>query len=103
VSGNHDVKVRGARVNERAMPAQYVDLLHVVKHVNAHTLQLQREIKRDSGRPRAFVVISSDRVDRRYSAQFFEDLGSANVSRVDDVPDTLERADCFRAKQPVRI
>jgi hypothetical protein len=103
VSGNDDVKARGATVNERAMPAQYVDLLHVVEHVNAHTLQLQREIKRDLGRPRALVVISSDRVDRRYSAQFFEDLGSTNVSRVDDVPDTRERTDCFRAKQPMRI
>jgi hypothetical protein len=85
------------------MPAQYVDLFHVVKHVNSHTLQLQREIKRDFGRPRALVVISSDRVDRGYSAQFFEDLRSADVSGVDDVPDTRERTDCFRAKQPMRI
>ena len=85
------------------MPAQCVDLLHVVKHANTHTLQLQREIKRDLGRPRAFVVITSDRMDRGYSAQFFEDLGSSDVSRVDDVLDTRERTDCFRAKQPMRI
>jgi hypothetical protein len=103
VSGNDDVKARGARVNERAMPAQFVDLLQVVKYVNAYTLQLQREIERDLGRPRGLVVISSDRVDRGYSAQFFEDLGPADVSRVDDVPDTRKRSDCFRAKQPMRI
>ncbi len=85
------------------MPAQYVDLLHVVKHVNAHALQLQREITRDLCRPCALVIVPSDGVDRRYSAQFLEDLGSTDVSRMDDVSDSCECANCFRTKQPVCI
>jgi hypothetical protein len=89
--------------NDRALPAQFVDLLHVVKHVNAHALKLQRKITRDLCRPRALVIVPSDGVDRRYSAQFLEDLRPTDVSGVDDASDSCECADCFRAKQPVCI
>jgi hypothetical protein len=74
-----------------------------VKHVNAHTLELQLQIKRYLGRPRALVVVSSDCMDRGYSPQLFENLGSADVPRVDDVPDSRERTDRLRAKQAVCV
>jgi hypothetical protein len=74
-----------------------------VKHVNVHTLQPQREIERNLGRPRALVIVSSDGVDRSYPAQLFKNLGSPDVARVDDVPDPRKRTDCFRAKQSVCV
>jgi hypothetical protein len=42
-------------------------------------------------------------VYRRYLAQLVENPRSADVTGVDDVPDSRERTDRFRAKQSVRI
>jgi hypothetical protein len=85
------------------LPAQQVDLVYVMQDVNADTLQLQRQIQRDLGRPGAFVVVSPDCVHWRQLAQLFENLGSADISGVDDVPDSRKRMDCFRAEQSVRV
>src|SRR5712672_1860144 len=64
VSGNHDLKAGRSAVNERAMSAQYVYLLHVMQHVNAHTLELHSEIKRDLLGPRPLVIVPPDGMDR---------------------------------------
>lgn len=93
MSRHHDVKARGLRA----------ELVYVMQDVNADTLELQREMQRDLGRPRTFVVVSPDCVNRRQLAQLVENLGSPDVSRVDDVPDTRKRTDRFRAKQSVRV
>jgi hypothetical protein len=77
--------------------------VNVVQDIDADSLQLQREIQRNFPRPRAFVVVSPDCVNGCQLAQLFEDLGSADVAGMDDVPDSRKRTDCFRAKQPVRI
>ena len=74
-----------------------------MEDVNADTLQLQREVKGDLRRPRALVVVSPDRVDRRYGAQLFQDLGAADVARMDDVLNARECTDRFGAKQSVGI
>lgn len=57
MAGNDDLEAGSPRVD--------VELLDVVKDVNADSLQLKGEIKRDLCRPRAFVVVSPDRVNRR--------------------------------------
>ena len=101
--GDDDVETSGSRLCERVMPAQRVDLLHIMQDVNPDTLQLQREIQRNLGGPRACVVVASDRVDGRYLAQLVEDLGSADVAGMDDVLDSRERTDRFEAKQSVRV
>jgi len=56
-----------------------------MEDMDAGTLQLQCEVVRDFRSPRTFVVVSSDRIDRRYGAQLLEDLGPADVARMDDV------------------
>ena len=95
MSRYHDIKACCLWVN--------VDLVYVMQDVNADTLELQRQVQRDLGRPRAFVVVSPDCVHRRQLAQLVENLGSPDVSRVDDVPYSRKRTDRFRAKQSVRV
>jgi hypothetical protein len=95
MAGHDNVEASGPRVD--------VDFLHVMEDVNADSLQLQSEVKRDLRRPCALVVVSPYRVDRRYGAQLFENLGAADVARMDDVLNARERTDRFRAKQSVCI
>ena len=95
VTGYDNVEASSSRVD--------VDFLQVMEYVNADSLQLQSEVKRNVRRPRALVVVSPDRVDRRYGAQLFENLGAADVARMDDVLNTRERTDRFGAEQSVRI
>jgi hypothetical protein len=95
VTGHDNVEASSSRID--------VDFLHVVKDVNADSLQLQSEVERDLRGPRALVVVSPDRVDRRYGAQLFENLGVADVARMDDVLNARECPDRFGAKQSVRI
>jgi hypothetical protein len=95
VTGYDNVEASSSRVD--------VDFLHVMEYVNADSLQLQSEVKRNLRRPRALVVVSPDRVDRRYGAQLVQNLGAADVARMDDVLNARECTDRFGAKQSVRI
>jgi hypothetical protein len=95
VTGYDNVEASSSRVD--------VDFLQVMEYVNADSLQLQSEVKRNVRRPRALVVVSPDRVDRRYGAQLLQNLGAADVARMDDVLNARECTDRFRAKQSVRI
>jgi hypothetical protein len=95
VSGHDDSEACGSRV--------HLYFLHVVENVDADAFQLQREMKRDRGRPRAFVVVSPDCIHWRNRAQLFQDFGSAYVACMDDVVDPGQCTDCFRPKQSVRI
>jgi hypothetical protein len=74
-----------------------------MKDVNAESLQLQSEVERNLLGPRTLVVVSPDRDDRRYGAQLFQDLGAADVARMDDVLNARECTDRFGAKQSVGI
>jgi hypothetical protein len=95
VTGHDNVEARSSRVE--------VDLLHVMKDVNADSSQLQSEVERDLRGPRALVVVSPDCVDRRYGAQLLQNLGAADVARMDDVLNARECMDRFGAKQSVGI
>ena len=74
-----------------------------MKYEDTDALELQREVERDFSRPGAFVVVSSDCVDRRQLAQLFEYFGPADISGMNDVAGARERTDRFRTKQPMRI
>ena len=70
MTGYDNVEASSSRVE--------VDFIHVMKDVNADSLQLQSEGRRNLRRPRALVVVSPDRVDRRYGAQLVQNLGAAD-------------------------
>jgi hypothetical protein len=95
VTGHDDVEAGGARVD--------VHFIHVMEDVNADAFQLKCEVKRDPRCPLALVVVSPDRIDRRYDAQLLENLGPADVARMNDVLNARECTDRFGAKQSVRV
>ena len=95
VAGHDDVEAGSAWV--------HINLIHVVEDVNADIFELQCEVKRDLRRPGAFVVVTPDRVDRRYGPQFLENLRPADVARMNDVLNARQCADRFGAKQSVRV
>ena len=100
---NGPVRVSGHDDTETCGPGVEVHLLQIMENVDSDTFQLEREMKRDFGGPRAFVVVSPDRIDWRYRTQLLQNLGSADVASMDDVLNTRERADCLRPKQSMRI
>ena len=53
--------------------------------------------------PRSGVDITPDDTDRCDATQLVEDLHLAQVARVDDVVNVLERPGDFGAKQPVGV
>jgi hypothetical protein len=95
VPGDHDIDVR--------RPREQVEFLDVMQYMDADTLQGQRQVERNRGCPCPLVVIPPDGVDRGDVPQRLEDFGSADVAGVNDVADSRECTDCFRAKQSVRI
>jgi len=95
VPGDHDIDAR--------RPREQVEFLDVMQYMDADTLQVQRQVERNRGRPCALVVIPPDGVDRGNFPQRFEDFRSADVACVNDVADSRKCTDCLRAKQSVRI
>ena len=102
--GDHGlVRVSGHDDTEACCSGIDVYFLDVVENMDADTFQIQSKMKRDRGRPGAFVVVSPDGIHWRYRAQLFQNFGSAYVARMDDVVDPGQCTDCFRPKQSVRI
>jgi hypothetical protein len=95
VAGHDDVEARGARVD--------VHFIHVMQDVNADTFQLKCEVERDLRCPLTLVVVSPDRMDRRYGPQLLENLGPADVAGMNDVLNARECTYGFGAKQSVGI
>ena len=95
VSADDDIVARCPRIR--------FHLLHIVKDVNADTLQVKRQGSGDPGCPPASVIVSPDGIDGCKSPQFLEDLDAPDVPRMNDAPDAPERLDRLRSKQAVRI
>jgi hypothetical protein len=74
-----------------------------VQNVDGETVQLEREMQRDRGRPCACVVISPDGIDRCDRAQLLQNFGPADVACMDDVLNTSQRTDGLRPKQSVGV
>ena len=103
----------GLLLRDMAMPRDHysetsrfrfkVQLTEIVQNVDGDALYLDHVRFGQPSRPRFFVDVASDRRQGSKRCEFFEDLGLADVARMDDVIRPAKRVDRFRPKQPVRV
>ena len=80
-----------------------IEVRNVVHDVDSLTADVDDCRRRQRIGPRIFVVVAANSGDRRNSPQSLEDLGRADVARMNDVVDACERDLGFPAKQSVRV
>jgi len=80
-----------------------IKLRQIVQDIDRNATDLDHVSLRQPARPRSFVDVAADYVDRCNRHEFVEDLGRTNIARVNDVLRSMQRCESFRTKQSVRV
>jgi hypothetical protein len=65
-----------------------IDIFYVVHDVNSYAVDLRQFRFRNHTSPRSFIVVSTDRDNRRNQLQLFNNLWLTDIAGMKDKPDT---------------
>ena len=95
MAGDHDFESRHLRLQ--------IEFRQIVQHEDGNDAEFDNFRLRQLARPGIPVYVAADRAHRRNGCEVLENLGRADISRVNDVLRALQRRECLWAKQPMSI